>query len=189
MPRGTIDHRAQDSARVRVDIAVSHRDFMFRIHSGAASNREKLNGLQRFLLLTLTVGIVGMDLELLFIGHVEGWLQWVPVALLTVGLIPLAWHAVRPSHATVRGVQLLMTLFVASGLVGVGLHYRGNQEFEREMYPAMAGIELVRATLTGATPVLAPGSMALLGLVGLAAVHGLSTGPQDDRIITEEKMS
>jgi hypothetical protein len=46
------------------------------------------------------------------------------------------------------------------------------------MYPAMAGVELVRKPLTGATPVLAPGSMALLGLVGLAAVHGFSVEPQ-----------
>ena len=60
-----------------------------------------------------------------------------------------------------------MACFVASGVLGVGLHYRGNVEFERELYPALAGMELVRKTLTGATPVLAPGSMALLGLVGL----------------------
>jgi hypothetical protein len=46
------------------------------------------------------------------------------------------------------------------------------------MYPAMAGVELVRKTLSGATRVLAPGSMALLGLVGLAAVHGFSVEPQ-----------
>ena len=50
------------------------------------------------------------------------------------------------------------------------LHYQGNTAFELEMYPDMAGLELVQKTLTGATPVLAPGSMALLGLVGLAAV-------------------
>jgi hypothetical protein len=35
----------------------------------------------------------------------------------------------------------------------------------------MMGFELVRNTLTGATPVLAPGSMSLLGLVGLAQVY------------------
>jgi hypothetical protein len=82
-----------------------------------------------------------------------------------------------------------MALFVANGLLGVGLHYRGNHEFELEMYPTMVGMELVRETLTGATPVLAPGSMALLGLVGLAAVHGFSSGPQNDSDITEEDAS
>ena len=58
---------------------------------------------------------------------------------------------------------------VASGLAGVILHYRGNEAFELEMYPTLSGAALVFETITGATPVLAPGSMALLGLVGLAA--------------------
>ncbi len=138
------------------------------------SNRERLAGLRRVLLLIVMAGIVGTGLELLFIGHLEDPLQLVPMGLLPAGLIALTWHSARPSRASARGVRLLMGLFVASGMLGVGLHYRGNHEFELEMYPSMAGTELVRKTLTGATPVLAPGSMALLGLVGLAAVHGFS---------------
>jgi hypothetical protein len=43
--------------------------------------------------------------------------------------------------------------------------------------------------LTGETPVLAPGSMALLGLVGLAAVHGFSPGSHTGSAITEEDAS
>jgi hypothetical protein len=156
---------------------------------GATSDRARLAGLRRFLLLTLIAGSVGMSVELLFIGHVEDWLQQVPIVLLVGGLIALAWHALRPSPRSARSVQLLMVLSVASGLLGVVLHYRGNQEFELEMYPAMSGVELVRATLTGATPVLAPGSMVLLGLVGLAAVHGFSSGPEPGSRITEEDAS
>jgi len=145
--------------------------------------------LRRFLLLTLVAGIVGMGLELLFIGHVEDRLQLVPIVLLPAGLIALVWHALSPSRASAWGVRLLMALFVASGLLGAGLHYRGNHEFELEMYPSMAGTELVRETLTGATPVLAPGSMALLGFVGLAAVRGFSSGPNNGSDMTEEDVS
>ena len=162
---------------------------MHGTHTRAASNREMLAGLRRFLLLTLMGGIAGMGLELLFIGHVEDRLQLVPVVLLPAGLIALVWHTLRPCRASARGVRLLMALFVVSGLLGVGLHYRGNHEFELEMYPSMAGMELVRETLTGATPVLAPGSMALLGLVGLAAVHGYSPVPKSRSGITEEDAS
>jgi hypothetical protein len=152
-------------------------------------DRERLARLRRFLLLTVMVGIVGLGLELLFIGHVEDQLQLVPIMLLPAGLIALAWHTARPSRTSARGVRLLMALFVVSGLLGVGLHYRGNQEFELEMYPSRTGMELVRETLTGATPVLAPGSMALLGLVGLGAVHGFSSGPQKGPGIPEEDAS
>jgi hypothetical protein len=153
------------------------------------SDRERLAVLRRLLLLTLLGGIAGIGLELLFIGHVEDRLQLVPVVLLPAGLIAAAWHGLRPGPASARSVQLLMWLFVASGLVGVVLHYRGNEEFEREMYPEMRGTELVRATLTGATPVLAPGSMALLGLVGLAAVYGFTPGPRTGPAPTEENAS
>jgi hypothetical protein len=137
---------------------------------------ETLLRLQRLLLLTAMGGIVGMGLELLFIGPVEDRLQQVPVALLAAGLFVLAWQALRPDRTSVLAARLLMSLFVASGLVGVALHYRGNAEFAREMHPSIAGLELVTETLTGATPVLAPGSMALLGIVGLAAVYRISPG-------------
>jgi hypothetical protein len=162
---------------------------MARTRTRTVSAPERLAALRRFLLLTLMAGIAGMGLELLFIGHAEDRLQLVPLVLLPAGLVALAWHTVRPTQTSARGVRLLMALFVASGLLGVGLHYRGNHEFELEMYPAMAGIELVRETLTGATPVLAPGSMALLGLVGLAAVYGYSSGPPHGPGTTEEDVS
>jgi hypothetical protein len=150
------------------------------------TDAERLARLRRILLLILIGGIGGMGLELVFIGHVEDPLQLAPIVLLPAGLMAVLWHVLRPGPASARAVQLLMALFVASGVVGVGLHYRGNQEFEREMYPEMAGVELVRATLTGATPVLAPGSMALLGLVGLAAVAGFPPGSRTGPAITEE---
>jgi hypothetical protein len=119
--------------------------------------------------MTLIAGVLGMGTELLLIGHVEGTLQIVPVSLLAAGLVVLLWFFMRPTAASRRALQALMVLFVVIGAVGVVLHYRGNQAFELEMYPELAGWPLVEQTLTGATPVLAPGSMALLGLVGLAA--------------------
>jgi hypothetical protein len=153
------------------------------------SDRERLAALRRFLLLTVMVGVVGMGLELLLIGHLEDRWQLVPIGLLPAGLVVLAWHVSRPSDGSARAVRLLMALFVASGVLGTGLHYDGNQEFELEMYPSMAGLELVRETLTGATPVLAPGSMTLLGLVGLAAVHRFPSGPDHGSGTTQEDVS
>ena len=54
------------------------------------------------------------------------------------------------------------------GLLGLYLHLRGNAEFERELHPAAAGWTLWWDALRGATPALAPGALAQLGLVGLA---------------------
>jgi hypothetical protein len=120
---------------------------------------------------TLAFGVVGMTAELLLLGHIESPSQRIPVGLLGASVLVLAWHALAPSRATVRAVQVTMMLFVVTGGIGVGLHFDGNVEFELEMYPALSGFELIGKTLTGATPVLAPGTMAVLGLVGLALVH------------------
>jgi hypothetical protein len=127
--------------------------------------------IRTFLLASLAVGMVGMAAELLLIGHRETVQQQIPLVLLGLGILAAAWHAAAPRATTVRALQIMMLLFVASGVAGVVLHYRGNVEFELEIYPAMAGLELVQKTLTGATPVLAPGSMALLGLIGLTYAY------------------
>lgn len=123
--------------------------------------------IRRFLFAMLVVGMAGIGTELLLIGHVEAVQQQIPLILLALGAATLVGHAVAPQPATVLALRAVMILFVASGLAGIWLHYRGNLEFELEMYLSMSGTELVTKTLTGATPVLAPGSMALLGLIGL----------------------
>ena len=131
----------------------------------------RLKRLRRFLTGVVMVGVVGMAAELLLIGHTDGWYQFVPVVLLTAMAVALAWRLARPRRLTVWVVRTLMVSSVASGVAGVVLHYRGNEAFELEMYPTLSGTALVFETITGATPVLAPGSMALLGLVGLAAMY------------------
>lgn len=123
--------------------------------------------IRKFLLITLAVGIIGTSVELLLLEHVESIQQLIPLVVLALGALTLTWHTAAPRAMTVRALQIVMTLFVVTGLVGIWLHYHGNVEFELEMYPTMGGIELVQKTLTGATPVLAPGSMTLLGLIGL----------------------
>jgi hypothetical protein len=127
--------------------------------------------IRTFLLVTLTVGMIGMSAELLLIGHRETLQQQIPLLMLGLGIVAAVWHAAAPRPATVRALQITMLLFVLSGLLGVALHYQGNVEFELEMYPSMGGMELVQKTLTGATPVLAPGSMSLLGLIGLTHAY------------------
>ncbi|NOT25263.1 MAG: hypothetical protein HOP16_04085 [Acidobacteria bacterium] len=124
-----------------------------------------------YLLVTLIFGLLGMGTELLLIGHFETVQQRIPLMLLGIGLAAACWHARAPTRRTIAVLRTVMTLCVVSGIVGIWLHYQGNEEFELEMYPAMQGFELVRKVLTGATPVLAPGSMALLGLVGLTLVY------------------
>ncbi len=114
----------------------------------------------------LLFGTAGMLAELLLLGHIDGVWQWIPVVLLAVGCLAMAWQLVRPSPSSLRALRVMMLLFVGSGIVGLALHYKGNVEFEREMYPTLAGWQLFKQALTGATPALAPATMTLFGLLG-----------------------
>lgn len=135
------------------------------------SEAGPLATIRAMLLLALLAGSAGTLLELLLIGHDEMAAQTAPLALLAVGVLVAAVMLIAPNLITLRTLQVLMVTFVVSGIVGVGLHYKGNETFELEMMPSRGGMSLVSKTLTGATPVLAPGSMSLLGFVGLAFAH------------------
>lgn len=148
-----------------------------------------LGTIRRILLWSLLAGLTGTLLELQLIGHDETATQLAPLVLLGAGVPAALWVLVAPRLAAIRVLQLLMAVFVASGFVGIVLHYKGNEAFELEMSPSRAGMSLVSKTLTGATPVLAPGSMSLLGFVGLAFAHRhpalrsepRTSGPQEEQ--------
>ncbi|MEP7343929.1 MAG: hypothetical protein ABI877_01620 [Gemmatimonadaceae bacterium] len=129
---------------------------------------NSLESLRRMLLVILAFGVVGITIELFLIGHTKDTWEWAPILLLFVGWFVTAAAWFRPTRASVRALQLTMLLFFISGVVGLYLHYRGNVEFELEMYPTLSGFALIWQSLTGATPTLAPGTMLLLALIGLA---------------------
>ena len=124
-------------------------------------------GLTRILTGIFLFGSAGTAAELLLLEHVEGAWQKAPLVLIGVACAVLAALAIRPSPAGVRLFQLTMIAFMVSGVVGVVLHYQGNAEFERELQPDASGFPLFWEALKGATPALAPGTMTLLGAVGL----------------------
>jgi len=124
--------------------------------------------LHALLFATLGLGIAGLGAELLLLEHFEEWRQWLPLALLAAAALVWLLHVWRRAASTVIAMRVVMALHVAVGAVGVWFHYQGNTEFELEMYPAMAGWELFKESMMGATPALAPGALVQLGLLGLA---------------------
>ena len=122
----------------------------------------------RILLLALfAFGVVGSSVELLLLEHTEDVWQLSPLILMGLSLVAMVWLAIDERPVSVRVFQIMMLLYIVSGLIGLYLHYRGNVEFELEMYPGLSGVELFWEALKGATPSLAPGTMLVLGLLGL----------------------
>lgn len=129
---------------------------------------EPLSTIRRIMLGLVLLGIIGLSLELFLLEHTESATQLIPFAVLGAGLVGGVKVAVRPTARSMRVFQLLMLMFIAAGLLGLYLHLRGNVEFEQETDPSARGLDLIRRSLHGGIPLLAPAAMAQLGLLGLA---------------------
>jgi hypothetical protein len=126
---------------------------------------------RRLLLALVLLGMIGLAAELVLLEHVESVWQWVPLAALALGFAAGAALFARPVPVAVHVFRVAMAVFVAAGVLGLYLHVRGNVEFEREMDSGLRGLALVWEALRGATPALAPGALAHLGLLGLACTY------------------
>lgn len=142
-----------------------------RAEAGKPEAGDGIGAIRTLLLGLVLLGIIATSAELILLEHTEEAWQLVPVILLPLGLIAGVSVAVRAGLFTLRLFRVLMTAFVGAGCLGLALHYRGNVEFELEMYPGLQGLELFRKAITGATPALAPGMMIHLGLLGLVSTY------------------
>ncbi len=124
-------------------------------------------GLRRILLLIVALGALGLIGELFLLEHFEEWTQWVPFVALALGLAGCGALVSRPGPGLVRAFRWIMAATIATGGVGIWLHFAGNRAFEVEMDASQSGWLLVWQSLRGATPALAPGAMVQLGLIGL----------------------
>jgi hypothetical protein len=124
----------------------------------------------------LLAGIGGTATELLLTSHTEDFWQKVPVILL-VGTAPVVVAtAMKPLRWVVALMQALMVLFVAAGLLGTFFHYESNAEFAVELTPGLSGFALLSEAFTRPTPPpLAPGTMIMLGLLGLICCYRIRT--------------
>ena len=141
-----------------------------------ASPGDTLAALRAWLRWLVLMGLVGTVTELLLIGHDEDRLQFIPLASIAIASLALAWAIVRRSggRARLRLFQAAMAQLILVGAAGCVIHYRANMEFKLEMDPSMRGFRLFSSVMQAkAPPALAPGNLALLGLLGLAAAFRL----------------
>lgn len=128
-----------------------------------------LEPLRRWILWALVLGLVGTETELLLLEHYEEPWQFVPLVLIALAIAVLVWHARQHNAASLRALQIVMLLFLAASVIGLALHFRGAAEFQLELDRTMGTWDLVKKAMRAkAPPVLAPGVMLLLGLIGLA---------------------
>lgn len=127
--------------------------------------------LRTFLLVVAACLCVGTVVELFFAEHYKEPTQFVPFVLCGLGLVVALAALLRPGRGTLRAVRIVMVLLVAGSLYGVFEHMEGNIEFEREIRPNAALSTILPKALTGASPPLAPGMLALAGTLAIAGTY------------------
>jgi hypothetical protein len=134
-----------------------------------------LESVRRLLLALLLFGMAGTTAELWLMDHFEDWKQLLPFAAMGLSAFTLLWFGFARSAGATRSFRVCMLLLMLAGATGTILHYRANMEFQLEMDPSLSGVALMRKVLHAkAPPALAPGNMALLGLLGLISTLGIN---------------
>lgn len=140
--------------------------------AGAQSiQADRITLLRGWILGILLLGLLGTVTELVLLEHYEQPLQLVPLVLIAAAVAATAWEFRRHDMASRRTMQIVMALFVLAGFAGFVAHFHGSAEYQLELNPDMGNWELLGKILRAkAPPLLAPGMMLQLGLLGLAYV-------------------
>ncbi len=128
---------------------------------------DAISLLRRGILALLAFGCAGLIGELVLLEHYEKINQWAPLVLLTLTLATILWHWIDGKRASLRGLQVVMLLLIATGALGVYFHFTGNIEATKEFEPDFAGMEFWVDVIRGEAPTLAPGTLLQFGLLGL----------------------
>jgi uncharacterized membrane protein YbaN (DUF454 family) len=146
-----------------------------------AVETTRMERMRQLLFAVLLMGLAGTGGELALTGHYEDFWQKAPLVLLAAALVVSFVVALSPAAWAVLLMRLLMGLCILAGMLGTYFHYESNAEFVTEITPGLSGFELLSAALTRPMPPpLAPGTMIMLGLLGLICCYGIR-GPRTSR--------
>jgi hypothetical protein len=138
---------------------------------GPGAATDPIGTLRAWILAVLVLGLLGTIVELVLLEHYEEPLQFVPDTLIVLALVAISWHLVRRDAASMHVLAVLMALSVLAGFLGFLAHFYGSAEYQLELDPSMSTGDLIGKVLHAkAPPLLAPGMMIQLGLLGLAYV-------------------
>lgn len=149
--------------------------------------------LRRYLLAIVALGLVGTAVELVLLEHYEDSAQLAPLFFIALSLIAIAGHFLTGGPGSVLLLRTIMAFLVLTGAFGIVLHYRVSMEDILETDPTRSGWALFSEVLrTTSPPILAPGVVAQLGLLGLLYTYrhpALQRRPFEDDIPDDDEFT
>lgn len=130
--------------------------------------------LRHFALVLAAIGVVGTLLELTLIKHFASKDQVIPYVLLGLSAVGVIAVALRPTAFVLRAFQVVMVVTVLGSGIGMLEHLKANARNagalgSGERIPTTPSAIL--AGIDGFAPLLAPGVLAQVGLLGLAFTY------------------
>ena len=130
-----------------------------------------LHRLRQFLLAVSAFIFVVTPFELVFIEHFETPTQIIPFLLCLAGVIAVAVALWRPRRLSLVALRAVMVVIALGSFAGTVLHIANNIAFELDIRPTATLLEVIPKALGGASPLLAPGILALGAILSLAATY------------------
>lgn len=127
--------------------------------------------LRRFLLGLAAFICVGTMVELVLAGHWEGLVQLLPFLLAGASLVVIGAVLINPKQGWLRLLRGITVITLAGSLFGVFEHLEHNIEFALEIRPNAAVGDVFFEALAGGNPLLAPGILAFMAVLALAATY------------------
>ncbi len=134
-------------------------------------NLKLLQIFRTFLLAMAAFLFAGTVVELTFQEHTGEAQQLIPFILCALGIAALAAVLMRPQRKTLLALRGSMLLAILGSALGLFLHLSANLGFAQEIQPNATTAQLISETLHGASPILAPGMLAVAALLALAATY------------------
>jgi len=146
------------------------------------SAAEVLRRLRSFLLFLSSLLFAGALLELWLVKHTEDTVQWLAFVFSALGLLVTLVVLTRGTRITVGILRPCMILVIGGSLFGIYEHVSNNIAFEREIQPNSTSSHLIWKGISGANPLLAPGTLAVAALLSLAGTYKIAAselGPSE----------
>lgn len=144
-------------------------------HVSAATqpmNDKSLIAQFRLFLLGLSAFMsLGTIVELILTEHYKEPMQLVPFALCILSLAVVGAVLVWPNRTTIWALRGTMAVAAFGSLIGMWEHIQSNMEVVNEVKSSLTGLPALWEALHGQAPLLAPGILALAGILAIAATY------------------
>lgn len=135
------------------------------------SDKSLVEQFRLFLLGLSAFMSLGTLVELILTEHYKEPMQLVPFILCILSLAVVGAVLAWPNRTTLWALRGTMAVAAFGSLLGMWEHIESNMEVVNEVKSSITGLPALWQALHGQAPLLAPGILALAGILAIAATY------------------